>query len=221
MDVIATKVKSDDEKSAKGIRCQLYEAHKIPQHNIKEEEKFKTAIASINPKMGIATLLSNPVSEMVQTKFGSSPVGSTNSYQLLYTEANFWVNININSVPRLPNSNIDINSYPCFPLKDSILRAYPDTVSGEERTFLTSLEVDENQINDIELETRDQASSYKWKEQRKFRFTASRFHLISRKQQNHETFAKDLMNPKKFASRHTSHGKKYEGMPNASACSHP
>ena len=98
MDVIATKVKPDDEKSAKGIRCQLYEAHKIPQHSIEEEEKFKTAIASINPKMGIATLLSNPVSEMVQTKFGSSPVDSTNSYQLLYTEANFWVNININSV---------------------------------------------------------------------------------------------------------------------------
>ena len=103
-----TKVKPDDEKSAKGIRCQLCEACKIPQHNI--EEKIKTAIASINPKMGIAVLLSNPVSEMVQTKFGSSPVGSTNSYQLSYSEANFRVNININSVPRLPNSNVDINS---------------------------------------------------------------------------------------------------------------
>ena len=104
MDVIATKVKPDDEKSAKGIRCQLYEAHKIPQHNIEEEEKFKTAIASINPKMGIATLLSNPVCATVQTMFGSSPVGSTNSYQLSYTKANFWVNININCVPRLPDS---------------------------------------------------------------------------------------------------------------------
>ncbi|RMX44485.1 hypothetical protein pdam_00006076 [Pocillopora damicornis] len=122
--------------------------------------------------MGIATLLSNPVCETVQTMFGSSPVGSTNSYQLSYTKANFWVNININY----------INSYPRFPLKDSIPRAYPDTVPREERTFLTSLEVDENQINDIELETRDQASSDQWKEQRKFRFTASRFHLISRRQ---------------------------------------
>ena len=35
---------------------------------IEAEEKFKRAIASINPKMGIGTLLSNPVSEMVQTK---------------------------------------------------------------------------------------------------------------------------------------------------------
>ena len=211
MDVIVTKVKPDDEKSAKGIRCQLYEARKIPQHNIEAEEKFKRAIASINPKMGIGTLLSNPVSEMVHTKFGSSPVGSTNSYQLSYTEANFRVNININSVPRLPNSNVDIASYPRFPLKDSIPRAYPDTVSREERTFLTSLEVDENQINDIELETRDQASREKWKEHRKFRFTASRFYLISRRQRNHESFAKDLMNPKEFTSRHTSHGKRYEG----------
>ena len=92
-----TKVKADDEKSAKGIRCQLYEARKITQHNIEEEEKFTTAITSINPKMGIATLLSNPVCETVQTMFGSSPVGSTNSYQLSYTEANFWVNINVRS----------------------------------------------------------------------------------------------------------------------------
>ena len=103
MDVIVTKVKPDD-KSAKGIRCQLYEARKITQHNIEEEEKFTTAITSINPKMGIATLLSNPVCETVQTMFGSSPVGSTNSYQLSYTQANFWVNININCVPRLPDS---------------------------------------------------------------------------------------------------------------------
>lgn len=57
---------------------------------------------------------------MVQTKFGRSPVGSTKSYQLWYTEANFRVNININSVPRLPYLNVDINSYPRFPLKDSI-----------------------------------------------------------------------------------------------------
>lgn len=195
----------------KALDVSFMRSIKYPNTTLKKKKNLKTAIASINPKMGIATLLSNPVSEMVETKFGSSPMGSTNSYQLSYTEANFHVNININSVPRLPNSNVDINSYPPFPLKDSIPRAYPDAVSGEERTFLTSLEVDENQSNDIELETRDQGSSEKWKEQRKFRFTASRFPLISRRQQNHETFAKDLMNPKEFTSRHTSHGKKYEG----------
>lgn len=43
VDVIVTKVRSDDEKSAKGIRCQLYEVHKIPQHNTEEEEKFKNS----------------------------------------------------------------------------------------------------------------------------------------------------------------------------------
>ena len=103
VDAVVTKIKPDDDKSAKGSRCQLYEARKIPQHNTEEEEKFQKAKASINPKMGIAALLSNPVSEMVQTKFGSSAVGSTDSYQLSYTEANFRVNIDISSVPRLPN----------------------------------------------------------------------------------------------------------------------
>ena len=60
------------------------------------------------------------------------------------------MNININSVPRLPNTNVDISSSnPHFPLKDSLPRAYPDTVSQEERTLLTSLEVDENKINEL------------------------------------------------------------------------
>ena len=117
------------------IRCQLYKAQKIPQHNIEEEGKFKEAIASINVKMGIATLLSNPVSEMVLAKFGSSPVGSTNSFQLSYTEDSFRVNINITGVPRLLTLNVDINIYPPLPMNDSVPRAYPDTVSRKRKHF--------------------------------------------------------------------------------------
>ena len=55
---------------------------KITRHDILKEESFKKAIAAINPKMGIATLASNTPSEMVQTKYGNSVAGSTNSYQL-------------------------------------------------------------------------------------------------------------------------------------------
>ena len=118
---------------------------------------------------------------MVQTKFGSSPVGSTNSHQLSYTESNFPVYVNISAVTRCPDPNFDINSYPRLPLKDTTARVYPDTLSSEERTFLSSLEVDEDTLNKIEAETREQASSERWREERQFRFTASRFHLISRR----------------------------------------
>ena len=76
MDVVVTKIKRDDEKCAKGIRCQLYEAREILNTTIKKKKKIKNTITSINPKMGIATLLSNPDSGMIQAKFGSCPMGS-------------------------------------------------------------------------------------------------------------------------------------------------
>ena len=211
MDVVATKIRTDDENSSKVIKCHLYEARRKPKYNTEEVQKFKNSIASINPRMGIATLVSNPDTEMVETKFGHNPVGSTNSYQLSFTGANFRVNINISSVPRIRILNEDIYSYPCFPLKDFSTSTYPETVSPEEKTFLAFLEVDQNKINETELKTRDQADSEIWKEQRKFRFTASKFHVISKRVRNHETFANNIMNPKEFNNRHTLHGKRYEG----------
>ena len=79
MDLVVTKIKPDDEKSDKAVICQLYEACKITKPDVSEEERFNKAIASINPKMGIAAHSPNASNVMVQTKYGSSPVGSTNS----------------------------------------------------------------------------------------------------------------------------------------------
>ena len=94
-------------------------------------------------------------------------------------------------------------------VRDTHPRVYPDTLTSEQRTFLSSLEVDEDKLNKIEMETREQVGSERWREER-FRFTASRFHLISRRQRNHHTFAKQLINSEEFTSRHTAHGRKYE-----------
>ena len=152
MDLVVTKIKPDDKQSGKAISCQLYKARKKTKIDITEEEKFKNEVAAINPNMGIATLASNTPNRMVQTKFGSSPVGSTNSYQLSYRESNFPVYVSISAVTRCPDPNFDINSYPRFPLKDTTARVYPDTLSSEERTFLYSLEVDEDTLNKIEAE---------------------------------------------------------------------
>ena len=62
----------------------------------------------------------------------------------------------------------------------------------------------------LEGATKDQASSELWRSQRRFRFTASNFYLISHPQRNHQNFANTLIHPKAFTSRHTSHGIKYE-----------
>ena len=118
---------------------------------------------------------------------------------------------NVSAVPRCSDSNFDVNSYPRFPLKNTEPIAYLDTPTDEEKSFLSSLDVDEYKLNKIEEETREKVTSERWKEERKFRFIASRFHLISRRQRNHENFAKEMIHPKEFTSRHTSHGRNFEG----------
>ena len=78
------------------------------------------------------------------------------------------------------------------------------------KDFVRKLQLDEDDINELERATRDQAKSEKWKSERRYRSTSSKFHIISHRQRNHETFANSLMHPKSFTSRHTSHGIKYE-----------
>ena len=80
----------------------------------------------------------------------------------------------------------------------------------EEKTLISYIEVDEMKVNKIERETIQQANCAKWKVERTYRFTASRFHLISRCQRHHETFAKTLMHPKPISSKYLEHGKNYE-----------
>ena len=70
--------------------------------------------------------------------------------------------------------------------------------------------MDEATINNIEEATRDQSSSEQWKKEHKFRFTASKFDLISKRQSSHEKFTGDLINLKQFTSRYVEHGIKNE-----------
>ena len=70
--------------------------------------------------------------------------------------------------------------------------------------------MDEDDSNELEHATRDQAKSEEWKSERRYRFTPSKFHLVSHRQRNHKTFTNSLVHPKSFTSRHTSHGIKYE-----------
>ena len=86
----------------------------------------------------------------------------------------------------------------------------PNNFDVAEKALVSSLVVDETMINNIEEATRDQSSSEQWKKERKFRFTASKFDLISKRQRNHEKFAADLINPKPFTSRYVEHGIKNE-----------
>ena len=146
----------------------------------------------------------------VQTKFGQSQTGSFCSYQLTHTEANFSATIDIASIPRLNNPPPTELTYARFPLSAMDTFVIPDNLNDAEKAFLQTLEVDENSINSIESTTREQSNSERWKNERKYRFTASRFQLISKRQRNHDKFAAELISPKPFSSRYVEHGLKYE-----------
>ena len=210
MDLVVkkTKLANNNETQKEGLKCLLYEARTNDRVQEAEEKKFKDTLRSINPKMGLGNVADNH-SVLTETKFGNSPVGSYASYQLSFTESNFDVSINIDAVPRNMPRNQQIEQFPSFPLRkqgEGERRELPD----EENEFVKKFNLDEDEINALEAATRDQANSELWRSERKYRFTASNFHLISHRQRNHETFANTLMNPKPFTSRHTRHGIKYE-----------
>ena len=86
----------------------------------------------------------------------------------------------------------------------------PRGLSDTEEALIKDLIVDEDRIHSIESATREQAGCDEWKTQRTYRFTASKYHLISRRQRNHQSFAQSLMHPKPFSSKYVTHGLKYE-----------
>ena len=86
----------------------------------------------------------------------------------------------------------------------------PRALSDEEKSLLTNLTVDEDKINAIESNTHDRAGCTEWKEECRYRFTASSFQVIAKRQRTHASFALSIMHPKPFTSKYVAHGIKYE-----------
>ena len=86
----------------------------------------------------------------------------------------------------------------------------PGNLTDQEIQLIHLLRVDEEKLNAIEPETRQQVDCNKWKEERSSRFTASKFHLISKHQESHENFAESLLDPKPVSSKYLDYGEKYE-----------
>lgn len=220
MEVLVTKTSLDQDQPSKsrapGVKCLLYEARKSLKNQQADETKLLEQLKEINPKMALAQILT-PRSEstpLLKTKFGKSPQGSYGSYQLSITEDNFKVFCDISTVPRVDSANsndLQITEFPRFPLNQSNEKfEIPAGISGDERSLLEKLQADDDKVNEIERKTRGQSNCQEWKDERKFRFTASNFGLICGRKRNHETLVKNLLNPKHFTSRYTNHGLKYE-----------
>ena len=212
MEVTISKTKLDETNSRDGVKCLLYEARTDASHDFQAEIQLNKALQQINPDMGLAIMARNDssVDSFVETRFGKSQIGSFCSYQLTHTEANFQAFVDISSVPRKNNRRESLFTYPRFPLVPSGDFVCPDNLDATERALMSSLAVDETAINNIESSARDQFQSQQWKEERKFRLTASKFDLIVKRKRNFEKFAAELINLKPFTSRYVEHGIKYE-----------
>ena len=142
--------------------------------------------------MGFAQMSEGTSStELTSSKFGKCPVGSILSDQTSFTESNFSTVANLTTVPRnnAPVNAQELNHYPRFPLSNDNDMVVPRELSGTEEALIKHLTLDEDRIHSIESATREQVGCDGWKTQRTYRFTASKFQLISRRQRNHQSFA--------------------------------
>ena len=215
MEVVVKKAKLDEPSTSRcggGVKCLLYEARRQPQHDLEREKAFKSELSGIDQNLGFAHMNKekNLAFELSDTKFGKSPVGSFLSYQTSFTESNFSAQANLASVQRVNDVALDLTHYPRFPMTNEEDMTTPRELSDSEKNLLSTLNVDEDKIHEIESKTRDQSASEMWKQERTYRFTASNFQAITKRKRNHDTYAQSIMHPKPFSSKYVAHGIKYE-----------
>ena len=213
MEVEVIKTKIDESRSRSGLKSLLYDARMKTTHNEAKEEEFKRKLKIMNPNNGLSQMASEQGvatndNGYKETRFGKCQVGSFLSYQVALTESNFEATASVNCIPRVQLTSNQTLLYPRFPLRNIEEMVVPGNLSEDEKQLLHTIQIEEEKINEIERQTRDQAESDKWREERKFRFTASKFHLISKHQRNHKNFAETLINPTSVTSKYLEHGKK-------------
>ena len=95
MEVVVKKTKLDERSTSRvsgsGIKCLLNEARKQPKYDGDTENVLMSELEKIDPNLGFVHMskAKSLNTELKETKFGKSPVGSFLSYQTALTESNF------------------------------------------------------------------------------------------------------------------------------------
>ena len=155
MEVVVKKAKLDEPSTSRcggGVKCLLYEARRQPQHDLEREKAFKSELSGIDQNLGFAHMNKekNLAFELSDTKFGKSPVGSFLSYQTSFTESNFSAQANLASVQGVDDVALDLTHYPRFPMTNEEDMTTPRELSDSEKNLLSTLNVDEDKIHEIE-----------------------------------------------------------------------
>ena len=131
MEVNVKRTKLDERSTSHdGVRCTLYEAQKQQGYDKNFEHNFKTKLAEIDANMGFAQMLSNEKAEVLITKFGRSPVGSSLSYQAAFSGSNFSEPDLIAVNRNIPVTNI--TNYSHFPLSNEADMVLPQLLTDAE-----------------------------------------------------------------------------------------
>ena len=128
------------EPRREGLRCLRYEARNNVPVQEAEEIKFKDTLRGINPKRGLANVSSNHA-DLVDTKYGRSPVGSLSSYHILSQILMFLLTL-IQFPCRINANTQQIEQFPRFPLRNQEESQGCD-LCDEKMKFVKRLYVDE------------------------------------------------------------------------------
>ena len=132
----------------------------------------------------------------VNTRYGMFQIGSPLSFHL--NPVGFTTNI-ITNIPKLSMSPFTTHELPKLPLRfiseehDVVPKNW--VLTGDERAFLATIKVTEQNSYVLEQETVKQSLCELWKNNRKNRITSSNAHRVFIRKRNFETLAESLLNP--------------------------
>lgn len=225
------KIKSPPSKKAKcnetstktkqGITSTLYVADAGRRQN--DCNKISVLVDSLkesNPTLHFLDIVNSNCEKKCETKFGVVPEGSVLAVQMSLLPPNFKVYTS--NIP--PNDNSSSNTskkYPRYPFTptEAKIKTFVDNISDIKKLkLLESLKVDNNTVNFIENQTKEQADCPEWFDHRKNRFTASLCNKLKsiKTERGLSTLANNLVfdgqnkNKNFILERKMNHGKYYE-----------
>ena len=185
--------------SSKGITSTLYDPRKVDDRAI-NWEKFnllKERLAERNNKTPFVICVPPKCDgKKVNTRYGMFPIGSPLSFHLNPVE--FTTDI-ITNIPKLSMSPFTTHELPKLPLRfigeehDVVPKNW--VLTEDERAFLATIKVTEQNSYVLEQETVKQSLCELWKNSRKNRTTSSNAHRVFIRKRNFETLAESLLNP--------------------------
>ena len=161
----------------KGIQSTLYNPVRGDLPNM---ATLADSLEEVAPSfMIIPALKQTSNTSQVRTKFGDFPFGSAIAIQQRL-HSDFQLNV------------FDSVEFPTLPTDNKMINNYSHVLTQVESVMLDDLNVTPSQATSIETETRLQSNTALWHKVREKRITASKAHLVYRRQRNHETLVSQL-----------------------------